>query len=140
MPTVVVPFRGSEGKSRIARLPLEARAALREAMLADVLAACEAVGATYAVSSAQRPVGRATRRISWMTSTRSKTSNAYAAGSARRRAGRSRACTWAPPHEAPPHEPTLRQIPRMKVTVLSGGVGGARFLRGMSLVADLDNI
>ena len=28
----------------------------------------------------------------------------------------------------------------MKVTVLSGGVGGARFLRGMSLVADLDNM
>ena len=28
----------------------------------------------------------------------------------------------------------------MKVTVLSGGVGGARFLRGMSTVADLDNI
>jgi len=28
----------------------------------------------------------------------------------------------------------------VKVTVLSGGVGGARFLRGMSTVADLDNI
>src|SRR5947207_14751811 len=52
MPTVVVPFRGTEGKSRLAGLPLDARAALREAMLADVLAACEAVGATYLVTSA----------------------------------------------------------------------------------------
>jgi 2-phospho-L-lactate guanylyltransferase len=59
MPTVVVPFRGREGKSRLARLPLEARAALREAMLADVLAACEAVGPTYVVSSARRPAGDA---------------------------------------------------------------------------------
>jgi 2-phospho-L-lactate guanylyltransferase len=59
MPTVVVPFRGSEGKSRLARLPYEGRVALGEAMLADVLAACEAVGATYVVSSAQRPLGSA---------------------------------------------------------------------------------
>jgi len=59
MPTVVVPFRGREGKSRLARLPLGARAALREAMLADVLAACEAVGPTYLVTSAPRPAGRA---------------------------------------------------------------------------------
>ena len=54
MPSVVVPFRGTEGKSRLARLPVEVRAELREAMLADVLAACEAVGATYLVTSAQR--------------------------------------------------------------------------------------
>src|SRR5437867_2807586 len=52
MPTVVVPFRGTEGKSRLAGLPLDARAAMREAMLADVLAACEAVGTTYLVTSA----------------------------------------------------------------------------------------
>lgn len=52
MPTVVVPFRGTEGKSRLARLRLELRVALREAMLADVLAACEAVGPTVLVSSA----------------------------------------------------------------------------------------
>jgi 2-phospho-L-lactate guanylyltransferase len=52
MPTVVVPFRGTEGKSRLAGLPHEARAAVREAMLADVLAACEAVGTTYLVTSA----------------------------------------------------------------------------------------
>ena len=50
MPTVVVPFRGAEGKSRLARLPLEARAALARAMLADVLAACTAVGRTYVVA------------------------------------------------------------------------------------------
>jgi len=54
MPTVVVPFRGTEGKSRLAGLSLEARAALREAMLVDVLAACESVGATYLVTAAQR--------------------------------------------------------------------------------------
>jgi 2-phospho-L-lactate guanylyltransferase len=53
MPTVVVPFRGTEGKSRLAGLPLETRAVLREAMLADVLAACEAVGSTYLVTSAR---------------------------------------------------------------------------------------
>src|SRR5439155_26208299 len=53
MPTVVVPFRGTEGKSRLAGLPLEARASIREAMLADVLAACEAVGTTYLVTSAR---------------------------------------------------------------------------------------
>jgi len=52
MPTVVVPFRGTEGKSRLARLPSELRAAVREAMLADVVAACEAVGAVYLVTSA----------------------------------------------------------------------------------------
>jgi 2-phospho-L-lactate/phosphoenolpyruvate guanylyltransferase len=50
MPTVVVPFRGAEGKSRLARLPLEARAALARAMLADVLAACRAVGPVYLVA------------------------------------------------------------------------------------------
>ena len=53
MPTVVVPFRGTEGKSRLAGLPLAARASVREAMLADVLAACEAVGTTYVVTNAR---------------------------------------------------------------------------------------
>jgi 2-phospho-L-lactate guanylyltransferase len=55
MATVVVPFRGTRGKSRLARLPLESRAAVGEAMLADVLAACEAVGPTYLVSSGEQP-------------------------------------------------------------------------------------
>src|SRR5689334_5990476 len=54
MPTVVVPFRGNEGKSRLARLPLDARAAVREAMLADVLAVCAAVGPTFLVTAAPR--------------------------------------------------------------------------------------
>jgi len=53
MPTVVVPFRGSEGKSRLGRLPLGSRATLREAMLADVLAAAEAVGPTFVARSAR---------------------------------------------------------------------------------------
>src|SRR5262249_27708814 len=70
-----------------------------------------------------------------MTSTRSKTSNGYAADSARRRAACSRAYTSAPPHDTPP-----RQSPPMRVTVLSGGAGGARFLRGMSIVAEIDNM
>jgi 2-phospho-L-lactate/phosphoenolpyruvate guanylyltransferase len=55
MPTVVVPFRGTEGKSRLAGLSRDMRSALREAMLADVLAACTAVGATFLVTSATRP-------------------------------------------------------------------------------------
>lgn len=55
MPTVVVPFRGTEGKSRLAGLSRDLRDALGEAMLADVLAACTAVGATFLVTSASRP-------------------------------------------------------------------------------------
>jgi 2-phospho-L-lactate guanylyltransferase len=50
MPTVVVPFRGTEGKGRLRQLPQEARAALGQAMLADVLAACRAIGAVYVVT------------------------------------------------------------------------------------------
>jgi 2-phospho-L-lactate guanylyltransferase (CobY/MobA/RfbA family) len=59
MPTVVVPYRGTEGKSRLVRLPVEARAAIRAAMLADVVAASEALGPVYVVTSA-RPDVRAT--------------------------------------------------------------------------------
>ena len=51
MPTIVVPFRGTNGKRRLAPLPDGARAALSVAMLADVLAACTAVGETYVVTS-----------------------------------------------------------------------------------------
>jgi 2-phospho-L-lactate guanylyltransferase len=51
MPTVVVPFRGAEGKSRLVELPQELRAAVAEAMLADVLAACAGLGPAYVVTS-----------------------------------------------------------------------------------------
>src|SRR4029453_1685051 len=44
MPTVVVPFRPETAKRRLAPAPNEARAALAQAMLQDVLAAAEAVG------------------------------------------------------------------------------------------------
>ena len=49
MPSLVVPFRGTKGKSRL-ELPDEARATLAHAMLADVLDACAAVGATFVVA------------------------------------------------------------------------------------------
>ena len=51
MPTIVVPFRGTNGKQRLAPLSDEARAALSLAMLADVLTACTAVGETLVVTS-----------------------------------------------------------------------------------------
>ena len=44
MPTVVVPFRPETAKQRLAPAPNEARAALAQAMLEDVLAAAEPVG------------------------------------------------------------------------------------------------
>jgi 2-phospho-L-lactate guanylyltransferase len=56
MPTVVVPFRGAEGKSRLVELPHELRAAVAEAMLADVLAACAGLGSVYVVSSTYVPL------------------------------------------------------------------------------------
>jgi 2-phospho-L-lactate guanylyltransferase len=68
MPTVVVPFRGENAKARLRPLPEEARAALAEAMLADVLAACEPVagaGATIVAQEADQgeAVGSALRRV-----------------------------------------------------------------------------
>src|SRR6188472_598513 len=45
MPTVVVPFRGETAKQRLAPAPEDVRAALAQAMLEDVLAAGEPVGA-----------------------------------------------------------------------------------------------
>ena len=50
MPTLVVPFRGSGGKSRLEPLADDVRAALADAMLADVLAAAAAVGPTFLVA------------------------------------------------------------------------------------------
>jgi 2-phospho-L-lactate guanylyltransferase (CobY/MobA/RfbA family) len=44
MPTVVVPFRGETAKQRLAAAPDEARTALAQAMLEDVLEAACAVG------------------------------------------------------------------------------------------------
>jgi 2-phospho-L-lactate guanylyltransferase len=45
MPTVVVPFRGETAKQRLAPAPEDVRATLAQAMLEDVLAAAEPVGA-----------------------------------------------------------------------------------------------
>ena len=50
MTAIVVPFRGLNGKRRLAPARDEARAALALAMLADVLAACGAVGRTVVVT------------------------------------------------------------------------------------------
>ena len=60
MPTVVVPFRGTEGKGRLRQLPPEDRAALGQAMLADVLAACMRSGAVYLVTPDDTLVAGAT--------------------------------------------------------------------------------
>ena len=51
MPAIVVPFRGGDGKRRLGALPEERRAAVALAMLADVLAACTAVGNVLVASS-----------------------------------------------------------------------------------------
>jgi 2-phospho-L-lactate guanylyltransferase (CobY/MobA/RfbA family) len=59
MPTLVVPFRGAPGKSRLAPLPQQARLALTRAMLADVVAACAAVGPTLVVGPIDEQVGAA---------------------------------------------------------------------------------
>jgi len=50
MPSLVVPFRGAEGKSRLELPTTAARAALVRAMLDDVVAACVAVGPTFVVT------------------------------------------------------------------------------------------
>lgn len=59
MPTVVVPFRGVAGKSRLGQLERETRTTLVHAMLADVLDACLAIGPTLVVAPAGTPVGDA---------------------------------------------------------------------------------
>jgi 2-phospho-L-lactate guanylyltransferase len=51
MPSLVVPFRSTKGKSRLSPLPGKARAVLAEAMLADVIDACATVGSTYLVAA-----------------------------------------------------------------------------------------
>lgn len=49
MPSLVVPFRGAKGKSRLGPLPEATRVALALAMLGDVLSACTVVGPTFVV-------------------------------------------------------------------------------------------
>jgi len=58
MPTLVVPFRGAKGKSRLGPLSRGARTALAAAMLEDVAAACAAVGPTFVVAPAAEAAAR----------------------------------------------------------------------------------
>src|SRR5581483_5316082 len=60
MATVVVPYRGPEGKSRLALPSPMLRAALVEAMLADVVDACRALGPTLVVSPEDPRLAEAT--------------------------------------------------------------------------------
>jgi 2-phospho-L-lactate guanylyltransferase len=53
MLSLVVPFRGAKGKSRLGRLSGAEREALGSAMLGDVLDACTAVGPTFVVGPAK---------------------------------------------------------------------------------------
>jgi 2-phospho-L-lactate guanylyltransferase len=55
MPTLVVPFRGTEGKSRLESLAADARTAVARAMLADVVAAAAEIGPTFVVSPEREP-------------------------------------------------------------------------------------
>ncbi len=59
MPTLVVPFREAEGKSRLAPLSPSDRVLVAQAMLADVLAACAVVGRTFVVGAGDLDVGQA---------------------------------------------------------------------------------
>jgi 2-phospho-L-lactate guanylyltransferase (CobY/MobA/RfbA family) len=59
MPTLVVPFRGADAKSRLGELRPEARRALADAMLGDVLEACLATGPTVVVAPQGTPTGAA---------------------------------------------------------------------------------
>ena len=61
MPSLVVPFRGAEGKSRLELPTTAARAALVRAMLADVVGACLAVGPTFVVTPDEAELGEAVR-------------------------------------------------------------------------------
>ena len=60
MPTLVVPFRGAEGKCRLGLRIAADRAAVSRAMLADVVAACAAVGPTFVVTPEPGAVAGAT--------------------------------------------------------------------------------
>jgi len=54
MATVVVPFRGAAAKRRLTRLTDAARVAVASAMLADVVAAAQAVGTVFVVTPERR--------------------------------------------------------------------------------------
>ena len=54
MPSIVVPFRGSGAKQRLAAAGEEVRAAIALAMLGDVLAACATTAATVVVTDDPR--------------------------------------------------------------------------------------
>jgi 2-phospho-L-lactate guanylyltransferase len=54
MPSLVVPYRGAKGKSRLG-LPGRERAVLADAMLQDVVAACVTIGPTYVVGPIDDP-------------------------------------------------------------------------------------
>jgi len=60
MPTLIVPFRGAAGKSRLGLPTPAARAAIARAMVADVVAACASVGATYVVTPDEVMLANAT--------------------------------------------------------------------------------
>src|SRR4051812_42031831 len=55
MPSLVVPFRGAKGKSRLSELSRATRSSLAVAMLGDVVSACAAVGPTFVVAPAGEP-------------------------------------------------------------------------------------
>ena len=59
MPTVVIPFAGAAGKTRLHESP-EVRSALASAMLEDVLAACRPVGPVRVVTPDEGAVTEAT--------------------------------------------------------------------------------
>ena len=63
MPTIVVPFRGTADKSRLAPAPPDARSRLAMAMLADVLFACAPVGRTLLVTSPEAEDAHALARF-----------------------------------------------------------------------------
>jgi 2-phospho-L-lactate guanylyltransferase len=63
MPSLVVPFRGADGKSRLGLPNADARAALARAMLVDVVATCAALGPTYVVSPAADRAAGATHVV-----------------------------------------------------------------------------
>ena len=60
MPTLIVPFRGAAGKSRLGLPTTAARATVARAMVADVVAACVAVGPTYVVTPDEVTLSHAT--------------------------------------------------------------------------------